>query len=52
MVGTYSVTHMMYTGCTLKLRAVKLLFVVFGRFSYSFSVNKIVLGDGRVSYII
>ena len=52
MVGTYSVTHMMYTGCTLKLRAVKLLFVVFGRLSYSFPVNKMVLGDGRVSYII
>ena len=25
-----------YTGCTLKLRAVKLLFVIFGRLSYSF----------------
>ena len=27
--------HLDYTGCTLKLRAVKLLFVVFGRLSYS-----------------
>ena len=30
-----------YTGCTLKLRAVKLLFVVFGRLSYTFLSDKI-----------
>ena len=30
-----------YTGCTLKLRAVKLLFVIFGRLSYTFFRKKI-----------
>ena len=30
-----------YTGCTLKLRAVKLLFVIFGRLSYTFLWEKI-----------
>ena len=28
-----------YTGCTLKLRAVKLLFVIFGRLTYTFFVK-------------
>ena len=28
-----------YTGCTLKLRAVKFLFVVFGRLSYTFFIG-------------
>ena len=32
---------MEYTGCTLKLRAVKLLFVIFGRLSYTFFEKKI-----------
>ena len=41
-----------YTGCTLKLRAVKLHFVVFERLSYSSSVNKMVLSGGRFIYII
>ena len=41
-----------YTGCTLKLRAVKLLFVIFGRLSYSLFVNLMVRGNGRLSYLI
>ena len=41
-----------YTGCTLKLRAVKLLFVIFGRLSYSFFVQIMVSGNGRLSYIL
>ena len=41
-----------YTGCTLKLRAVKLLFVIFGRLSYTFFVKIMVLGNGRLSYIL
>ena len=36
-----------YTGGTLKLRPVKLLFVIFGRLSYSFFVNLMVSGNGR-----
>ena len=41
-----------YTACTLKLRPVKLLFVIFGRLSYSFFVNLMVWGNGRLSYLI
>jgi len=41
-----------YTGCTLKLRAVKLLFVIFGRLSYTFFVKIVILGNGRLSYIL
>ena len=41
-----------YTGCTLKLRAVKLLFVIFGRLSYTFFVKIMILGNGRLSYIL
>ena len=41
-----------YTGCTLKLRAVKLLFVIFGRLSYTFFGKNMVLSNGRLSYII
>ena len=41
-----------YTGCTLKLRAVKLLFVIFGRLSYTFFIKIMVLGNGRLSYIL
>ena len=41
-----------YTGCTLKLRAVKLLFVIFGRLSYTFFVQIMILGNGRLSYIL
>ena len=41
-----------YTGCTLKLRAVKLLFVIFGRLSYTFFGKNLVLRNGRLSYII
>ena len=44
--------HIIYTGCTLKLRAVKLLFVIFGRLSYTFFVKIMVLGYGRLSYIL
>ena len=40
-----------YTGCTLKLRAVKLLFVIFGRLSYTFFGKNMVLRYGRLSYI-
>ena len=40
------------TGCTLKLRAVKLLFVIFGRLSYIFFLKIMVLGNGRLSYIL
>ena len=41
------IEYAQYTGCTLKLWAVKLLFVVFGRLRW-----KMVLGDGRLSYAI
>ena len=41
-----------YTGCTLKLRAVKLLFVIFGRLKLHFFVKIMVLGYGRLSYIL
>ena len=41
-----------YTACTLKLRPVKLLFVIFGRLSYSFFVNLMVWGSGRLSYLM
>ena len=41
-----------YTACTLKLRPVKLLFVIFGRLSYSFFANLMVWGNGRLSYLI
>ena len=41
-----------YTACTLKLRPVKLLFVIFGRLSYSFFLNVMVWGNGRLSYLI
>ena len=41
-----------YTQCTLKLRPVKLLFVIFGRLSYSFFVHLMVWGNGRLSYLI
>ena len=41
-----------YSSCTLKLRPVKLLFVIFGRLSYSFFVNQMVWGNGRLSYLI
>ena len=43
---------MLYTQCTLKLRPVKLLFVIFGRLSYSFFVHQMVLSNGRLSYLI
>ena len=43
---------MLYTACTLKLRPVKLLFVIFGRLSYSFFVQIMVSGNGRLSYIL
>ena len=33
---TQSVIQSYYTACTLKLRPLKLLFVIFGRLSYSF----------------
>ena len=38
-----------YTACNLKLRPVKLLFVIFGRLSYSLFVNLMVWGNGRLS---
>ena len=41
-----------YTQCSLKLRPVKLLFVIFGRLSYSFFANLMVWGNGRLSYLI
>ena len=41
-----------YTRGTLKLRPVKLLFVIFGRLSYSFFVNLMVWGNGQLSYLI
>jgi len=41
-----------YTGCTLKFRADKWLFVIFGRLSYIFFVKIMVLGYGRLSYIM
>ena len=41
-----------YTQCTLKLRPVKLLFVIFGRLSYSFFVILMVSGNGRLSYLM
>ena len=44
--------QMIYTQCTLKLRPVKLLFVIFGRLSYSLFVNLMVWGNGRLSYLI
>ena len=34
-------TRMHYTQCTLKLRPVKLLFVIFGRLSYSFLEDRV-----------
>ena len=40
------------TACTLKLRLVKLLFVIFGRLSNSFFVHLMVRGNGRLSYLI
>jgi len=41
-----------YTQCTLKLRPVKLIFVIFGRLSYSFFVILMVSGNGRLSYLM
>ena len=41
----------MYTGGTLQLRPVKLLFVIFGRLSYYFFMNLRVSGNGRLSYL-
>ena len=41
-----------YTQYTLKLRPVKLLFVIFGRLSHSFFVNIKVWGNGRLRYLI
>ena len=38
-----------YTQCTLTLRPVKLLFVIFGRLSYSFFVR--VWANGRLSHL-
>ena len=44
--------NIVYTACTLKLRPVKLLFVIFGRLSYSFFVILMVSGNGRLSYFL
>ena len=41
-----------YTACTLKLRSVKLPFVIFGRLCYSIFVNLMVWVNGRLSYFI
>ena len=41
-----------YTQCTLKLRPVKLLFVIIGRLSYSFFIHLMVWGNGRLSDLI
>ena len=43
---------MIYTQCTLKLRPVKLLYVIFRRLRYSFFVHLMVWGNGRLSYLI
>ena len=52
MIWTYITRNITYTQCTLKLRPVKLLFVIFGRLSYSFFVHLMVWGNGRLSYLI
>ena len=44
--------ELIYTQCTLKLRPVKLLFVIFGHLSYSFFANLMFWGNGRLSYLI
>ena len=41
-----------HTAFTVKLRPVKLLFVIFGRLSYSFFVILMVSGNGRLSYFL